>query len=89
MTAAGTVVGKLNATDRDQPGTNHVKIRYTLLDGLDLFSIQPNTGVITTVTDTLDREVNPNKFSPVFFLFASTLLLFSPPPPVRLKISTW
>ncbi|XP_011617136.2 desmocollin-2-like [Takifugu rubripes] len=53
---AGTTVGKINATDRDQPGTNHVKIRYTLLDGLNLFSIQPNTGVITTVTDSLDRE---------------------------------
>lgn len=62
-TAAGTTVGKLNATDRDQPGTNHVKIRYTLLDGLDLFSIQPNTGVITTVTDSLDREVNPDTFA--------------------------
>lgn len=79
MAAAGTVVGKLNATDRDQPGTNHVKIRYTLLDGLDLFSIQPNTGVITTVTDTLDREVNPDKFSHVFS-FSLQLCGFSSPP---------
>lgn len=52
----GTMVGKVNATDRDQPGTLHVKIKYTLLDRLDLFAIHPATGVITTVTNTLDRE---------------------------------
>ncbi|KAM7379388.1 hypothetical protein PAMP_004944 [Pampus punctatissimus] len=53
----GTVVGKVNATDRDQEGTQHVKIRYSLLSGLGLFSINPQTGVISTVTNTLDREV--------------------------------
>uniref|UniRef100_A0A671YAZ7 Desmocollin 2 like n=1 Tax=Sparus aurata TaxID=8175 RepID=A0A671YAZ7_SPAAU len=53
---AGEVVGKVNATDRDKEGTQHVKIRYTLLDGLDLFAINPETGVITTRTNTLDRE---------------------------------
>uniref|UniRef100_H3CL82 Desmocollin 2 like n=1 Tax=Tetraodon nigroviridis TaxID=99883 RepID=H3CL82_TETNG len=52
----GTEVGKLNATDDDQPGTDHVKIRYRLLDNLDKFSIHPNTGVISTVTNSLDRE---------------------------------
>ncbi|XP_070701530.1 desmocollin 2-like protein isoform X2 [Pempheris klunzingeri] len=54
---AGTVVGKVNTTDRDQKGTLHVEIRYSLLTGLDLFDINPKTGVITTVTNTLDREV--------------------------------
>lgn len=54
---AGTVVGKVNATDRDQVGTLHVKIKYSLLSGLDLFTINPATGVISTVTNTLDREV--------------------------------
>lgn len=34
-----------------------MKIRYSLLDGLDKFSINPATGIITTVTNTLDREV--------------------------------
>lgn len=48
----------MNATDRDKEGTQHVKIRYTLLDGLDLFAINPETGVITTRTNTLDREVS-------------------------------
>ncbi|KAM9789498.1 desmocollin 2-like protein, partial [Neosynchiropus ocellatus] len=56
QTRAGTVVGKINATDKDQPGTKHVKIKYTLLSGLDRFAINPSTGVITTVTNTLDRE---------------------------------
>ncbi|KAM9349583.1 desmocollin 2-like protein [Symphorus nematophorus] len=54
---AGTIVGKVNATDRDQPNTSHVKIRYSLLSGLDRFAINPETGVITTVISTLDREV--------------------------------
>lgn len=69
-------MGKLNATDRDQPDTLHVKIRYTLLDGLDRFSIHPNTGVITTVTEDLDREVRFSKVKSNLFLFlASTLSL--------------
>ncbi|XP_062260030.1 desmocollin 2-like protein [Platichthys flesus] len=54
---AGTVVGKVNASDKDEPGSLHVKIKYTLKNGLDLFAIDPVTGVITTVTNTLDREV--------------------------------
>ncbi|XP_051277442.1 desmocollin 2-like protein isoform X2 [Dicentrarchus labrax] len=54
---AGTIVGMVNATDKDKKGSLHVKIRYSLLDKLDLFSIHPETGVITTVTNTLDREV--------------------------------
>lgn len=58
LDTTGTVVGKLNATDRDQKGTDHVKIRYSLLTGLDLFAIDSQTGVITTVTNTLDREVS-------------------------------
>lgn len=58
LDTTGTVVGKLNATDRDQEGTDHVDIRYSLLTGLDLFAIDSQTGVITTVTNTLDREVS-------------------------------
>lgn len=54
----GTVVGKVDATDRDQERTLHVKIKYSLLTGLDLFAINSETGVITTVTNTLDREVS-------------------------------
>lgn len=80
--AAGTVVGKLNATDRDQADTLHVKIRYSLLDGLDRFAIHPSTGVITTTTGGLDREVRrsggkSNRPG------VSTVFVF------RLKTNTW
>lgn len=84
-TAAGTKVGKLNATDRDQPETNHVKIRYTLLDGLGLFAIQPNTGVITTVTDSLDREVKPDTLSHVLSSYPASTLWLLPPPQTKDK----
>ncbi|XP_068594148.1 desmocollin 2-like protein [Cebidichthys violaceus] len=57
QSAAGTVVGRVNATDRDQAKTLHVKIRYSLKTGLDLFAINPDTGIISTATNTLDREV--------------------------------
>ncbi|XP_076601403.1 desmocollin 2-like protein [Chaetodon auriga] len=55
----GTVVGKVNATDRDEEGTLHVKIKYSLLTGSDLFAINPETGVLTTAgaSSSLDREV--------------------------------
>ncbi|XP_031711132.1 desmocollin 2-like protein [Anarrhichthys ocellatus] len=56
QSTAGTVVGKVNTTDRDQEKTLHVKIRYSLKTGLDLFAINPDTGVISTATKTLDRE---------------------------------
>ncbi|KAJ8012128.1 hypothetical protein DPEC_G00065460 [Dallia pectoralis] len=54
---AGTVVGRVIATDLDQPGTDHSKIRYSFLSGNHLFFIDPETGVITSNTDRLDREV--------------------------------
>ncbi|XP_005462190.1 desmocollin-3-like [Oreochromis niloticus] len=58
--SAGTVVGVVSATDRDEIGTDHVKIKYTLVSGSDMFSIHPETGVITTTTNTLDRELKDN-----------------------------
>ncbi|XP_039863478.1 desmocollin-2-like isoform X5 [Simochromis diagramma] len=58
--SAGTVVGVVSATDRDQIGTDHVKIEYTLVSGSDMFTIHPETGVITTTTNTLDRELKDN-----------------------------
>lgn len=53
------MVGMVNATDIDKRGTDHTKIRYSLLSGTNLFYINPETGVISTKTDTLDREVSP------------------------------
>lgn len=62
---AGTVVGTVIASDRDQKGTDHVKLRYTLLDGLNMFNIDSQTGVITTATNTLDRETQATYLIPV------------------------
>lgn len=56
QSSPGTVVGKVNATDRDLEGSKHVAIRYSLLTGADLFSIDPLTGVIKTKSTALDRE---------------------------------
>ncbi|XP_063318589.1 desmocollin 2-like protein [Pelmatolapia mariae] len=58
--SAGTAVGKVNTMDRDQNGTDHVKIRYTLLTGTAMFAIHPETGVISTTINTLDRELTDN-----------------------------
>lgn len=55
----GTVVGKVEATDKDEPNTNHTKIVFSLKNGTNLFSIDPYSGVITASTNTLDREVLP------------------------------
>lgn len=54
---SGTVIGQVNATDKDQPKTSHTLIKFTLLNATDMFSIDPFTGVITAKTNTLDREV--------------------------------
>ncbi|XP_061878671.1 desmocollin 2-like protein [Entelurus aequoreus] len=59
---AGTNLGKVNATDRDQEGTDHVKIRYSLLNELDRFAINAETGHITMRTNALDRETK-DKYS--------------------------
>lgn len=55
----GTVVGKIEATDKDEPNTLHTKIKFTLKNGTNLFRIDPYSGVITASTNTLDREVLP------------------------------
>lgn len=52
------MVGKVIGSDRDQEGTDHVKLRYSLLEGLGQFNIDSKTGVITAATNTLDREVS-------------------------------
>ncbi|KAF5900437.1 desmocollin-2-like isoform X1, partial [Clarias magur] len=51
-----TFIGKVLATDKDQPDTLHTKIKYTLRNGTDLFKIDPYAGDITAITNTLDRE---------------------------------
>ncbi|KAG8570980.1 hypothetical protein GDO81_011493 [Engystomops pustulosus] len=57
---AGTIVGRVNATDRDQPGSAHTKLRYYIVQQIPpvppMFNIHPEYGIITTSSNRLDRE---------------------------------
>lgn len=57
----GSTVGQVCATDKDEPDTLHTRLRYSILQQLPasptLFSMHPTTGVITTTSSQLDREV--------------------------------
>ncbi|KAK6491965.1 desmocollin-1-like [Huso huso] len=51
-----TIVGQVNATDRDAPNTLFSQVNYRIVSNTDLFRIQPETGVVYTVSTALDRE---------------------------------
>ncbi|XP_049626170.1 desmocollin-3-like isoform X2 [Suncus etruscus] len=57
----GTTVGVVCATDRDEPDTMHTRLKYSIVEQTPrspgLFSVHPSTGVITTVSHSMDREV--------------------------------
>lgn len=57
----GSTVGQVCATDKDEPDTMHTRLRYSILEQLPssptLFSMHPTTGVITTSSSQLDREL--------------------------------
>lgn len=57
----GFFVGEVCATDKDEPGTLHTKLRYSILEQVPspptLFTMHPTTGVITTTSSQLDREL--------------------------------
>ncbi|KAM6962570.1 desmocollin 2-like protein [Aplochiton taeniatus] len=55
--SAGTEVGIVSATDRDQADTPHAQIRFSLRTASELFAIDALRGMISTKTSTLDREV--------------------------------
>ncbi|XP_062326579.1 cadherin-5 [Osmerus eperlanus] len=52
----GTKVITASATDADDPTTANAALRYTLLQGGDVFDIDSSTGLITTKFEPLDRE---------------------------------
>ncbi|CAL8344553.1 unnamed protein product [Merluccius merluccius] len=52
----GTMLGQVNATDKDKPNTLHTKISFSLQTGDDMFAINRDTGFITVKSDQLDRE---------------------------------
>nr|XP_033789994.1 desmocollin-2-like [Geotrypetes seraphini] len=58
---AGTIVGRVNATDRDEPGTINTKLKYSIISQIPgqpkMFDMHPYTGVIITTIEGLDREV--------------------------------
>ncbi|XP_045637889.1 desmocollin-2 [Ursus americanus] len=57
----GSTVGQVCATDKDEPDTMHTRLKYSIIEQLPayptLFSMHPTTGVITTSSSQLDREV--------------------------------
>ncbi|XP_072805162.1 desmocollin-2 isoform X1 [Vicugna pacos] len=57
----GTTVGQVCATDKDEPDTLHTRLKYSIIEQLPaspvVFSMHPTTGVITTSSSQLDREV--------------------------------
>ncbi|XP_058412920.1 desmocollin-2 isoform X3 [Diceros bicornis minor] len=57
----GSTVGQVCATDKDEPDTMHTRLKYSILAQLPasptLFSMHPTTGVITTSSSQLDREL--------------------------------
>ncbi|KAM4028168.1 desmocollin-2-like isoform 2-T2 [Anomaloglossus baeobatrachus] len=57
---AGSVVGRVNATDKDLQGTRHTLLRYVIIQQIPpspiMFNIHPEYGIITTASNRLDRE---------------------------------
>ncbi|XP_060029633.1 desmocollin-2 isoform X1 [Erinaceus europaeus] len=57
----GTTVGQVCATDKDEPDTMHTRLKYSIIEQIPasptMFSVHPDTGVITTTSSQLDREL--------------------------------
>ncbi|KAM4705542.1 desmocollin-2-like [Rhinophrynus dorsalis] len=60
-TKAGVIIGRVNATDRDEPNSLHSTLRYSIISQFPsspvMFAINAENGIITTTSDRLDREV--------------------------------
>ncbi|XP_046898055.1 cadherin-8 [Hypomesus transpacificus] len=58
MSAVGTPVTRVTATDADDPVYgNSAKLVYSILDGQPYFSIDPNTATIKIALQAMDREM--------------------------------
>ncbi|XP_058033485.1 desmocollin-2-like isoform X1 [Ahaetulla prasina] len=59
---SGTFIGQMTATDRDEPGTLHTKLKYRIVGQTppsirsSLFTVQADTGDISLHSPSLDRE---------------------------------
>ena len=71
----GEPVVQLEASDADQPGTPNSQLTFELTSGndLDLFSLEPSTGVIT-VKRSLDYDHGPTQFRLVVQVIKTYLL---------------
>nr|DBA24339.1 TPA: hypothetical protein GDO54_012012 [Pyxicephalus adspersus] len=58
---AGTIVGRVNASDRDDPKTRHTLLKYYLLRQIPpsplMFAVNADYGIVTTLSNKLDREI--------------------------------
>ncbi|XP_063779714.1 desmocollin-3-like [Pseudophryne corroboree] len=59
---SGAIVGRVNATDRDDPNTRHTLLAYYLIRQLPptsppMFAVNQQYGIVTTVSNQLNREV--------------------------------
>uniref|UniRef100_A0A4W5PNL1 Cadherin 7 n=1 Tax=Hucho hucho TaxID=62062 RepID=A0A4W5PNL1_9TELE len=58
MSALGTMVVQVAATDADDPTYgNSARVVYSIISGQPYFSVEPKTGVIRTALPNMDREV--------------------------------
>ncbi|KAG8442109.1 hypothetical protein GDO86_011053 [Hymenochirus boettgeri] len=61
QTKAGQIIGRVLATDRDEPGSLHTTLRYSIISQFPtspvMFALNAENGVITTTSNKLDREV--------------------------------
>ncbi|KAM9307723.1 desmocollin-3-like [Gastrophryne carolinensis] len=57
---SGTIVGRVNATDRDEPNSLHTRLKYYLIRQIPpspvMFAVQPEYGIVTTTSNLLDKE---------------------------------
>ncbi|KAL1006772.1 hypothetical protein UPYG_G00076880 [Umbra pygmaea] len=61
MSAIGTEVIRLTATDADDPTYgNSARVVYSILQGQPYFSVEPKTGVVRVSLAGMDREVREN-----------------------------
>ncbi|OCT76754.1 desmocollin-2 [Xenopus laevis] len=61
-TKQGVIVGRVKANDKDEPKTLHSILRYSIISQTPpspvMFALHPETGIITTTSNRLDRELS-------------------------------
>ncbi|NP_001089205.1 desmocollin 3 S homeolog precursor [Xenopus laevis] len=59
-TKQGVIIGRVKALDKDEPNTLHTTLRYSIISQTPpspvMFALHPETGIITTTSNRLDRE---------------------------------